>query len=120
MLILIDANVIIRYLLNDIKEQADEAEKIIDSGAFTLPEIIAEVVYVLKNVYAMPREEIANCVMSVLAQIDIENKHVMFRTLQIYSQTSFDFVDCELIARVEILGDKVFTFDKKLARRLSY
>ena len=41
----IDTNVILRYLLNDVPEQADEAAKIIGNGAKSFPEIIAEVVY---------------------------------------------------------------------------
>ena len=40
-MVLIDTNVIMRYLLNDIPEQADEAERCIKQGAFTLPEIVA-------------------------------------------------------------------------------
>ena len=36
---LIDTNVILRYLLNDIPEQADKAKSVIKTGAFTLPEI---------------------------------------------------------------------------------
>ena len=44
---IIDANVILRYLLDDDKYMADMAEKIIMNGAKTLPEVLAEVVYVL-------------------------------------------------------------------------
>lgn len=48
---LVDANVILRYLLNDHQEMSQQAKAVIDSGAYTKPEIIAEVVYVLKGVY---------------------------------------------------------------------
>lgn len=118
MQMLIDANVIIRYLLNDIQEQADIAEQIIDNGAYTLPEIIAEVVYVLRNVYSMPRDEIRDCILAIISQIDIQHKNVMLRTMQIYADYSLDFVDCELLARHEILGENIFTFDEKLAKKL--
>ena len=57
---LIDANVILRYLLRDNDEMSQRAKTIIEAGAFTLPEIIAEVVYVLKGVYSVPRDEIAD------------------------------------------------------------
>ena len=49
--ILIDANVILRYLLNDVEEMSKKAEEVIKYGAWTLPEVIAEVIYVLKSVY---------------------------------------------------------------------
>ena len=51
MKILIDANVILRYLLNDVEEMSKKSAEIINAGAFTLPEVIAEVIYVLKSVY---------------------------------------------------------------------
>ena len=44
---LIDTNAILRFLLNDIKEQHDQARDIIKAGAFTTPEVLAEVAYVL-------------------------------------------------------------------------
>ena len=58
---IIDANVILRYLLDDDKDMADIAEKIIMNGAKTLPEVLAEVVYVLSGVYKMQRSEVSEC-----------------------------------------------------------
>ncbi len=34
--------------------------------------------------------------------------------MQMFSKSSLDFVDCILIARHQILGDEVVSFDKKL------
>ncbi len=115
---LVDTNVILRYLLNDIPEQADEAAAIIESGAFTLPEIIAEVIYVLIKLYNIPREEIETIVSPIFDEISIENTDVITAAVSLYSKTKFDFVDCIIIARKKILGEDVFTFDKKLANRL--
>ena len=42
MKIVIDTNVILRYLLNDIPEQADKAAEIIEKGAKSYTEIIAK------------------------------------------------------------------------------
>ncbi len=115
---LVDTNVILRYLLNDIPEQADEAATIIESGAFTLPEIIAEVIYVLIKLYNIPREEIESIILPIFDEISIENTDVITTAVSLYSETKFDFVDCIIIARKKILGEDVFTFDKKLANRL--
>lgn len=65
---LIDTNVILRYLLNDIPEQAKQSEEVIKNGAFTLPEVIAEVVYVLFKLYKVPREEIKGIVSPLAAK----------------------------------------------------
>ena len=115
---LVDTNVILRYLLNDIPEQADEAATIIESGAFTLPEIIAEVIYVLIKLYNIPREEIESIILPIFDEISIENTDVITTAVSLYSETKFDFVDCIIIARKKLLGEDIFTFDKKLANRL--
>ncbi len=59
---LIDTNVILRFILNDNSEMAQRASEVIASGAYTKPEIIAEVVYVLKSVYSMPKEKIKSVI----------------------------------------------------------
>lgn len=115
---LIDTNVVLRYLLNDIESQAETAEKIIKEGAFTLPEIIAEVVYVLVKVYEIPRAEIQSILIPFLNEINIDNKNVINSAVELFSSTSFDFVDCILIARKLILNENIFTFDKKLSNKL--
>jgi predicted nucleic acid-binding protein len=46
--IILDANAILRYVIDDIKEQADAVENILqDNDVLILPEVMAEVVYVL-------------------------------------------------------------------------
>jgi predicted nucleic acid-binding protein len=43
-----DANYLLRYVLNDVEEQASEAKAVLDSNTVLLSvEVIAEVVYVL-------------------------------------------------------------------------
>ena len=115
---LIDANVILRYLLNDISEQADKAADIIDSGAYTLPEIVAEVVYVLTKLYSVPREKICEIVSPIFDEVEIDNKDIVLQALKTFAETKFDFVDSLLIARKELKSEVIFTFDKKLANRL--
>lgn len=115
---LIDANVILRYLLGDHPQMSEEAKKIIEDGAFTLPEVLAEVVYVLKGVYKVERTEIAKTLIDFLDEISIENPEAVCEALSLFSETSLDFVDCIRIARHRILGDEVVSFDKKLNKRL--
>lgn len=116
--ILIDANVILRYLLNDVEEMAKKSEEIIKSDAWTLPEVIAEVIYVLKSVYKVEREEIANAILEILKEIEIEHKKTVIEAVKIFSETNLDFVDCILIAYKKIENAEVFSFDKKLNNNL--
>ena len=52
---LIDANVILRYLLQEPQDQAEQAKAVMEAGAFTTMEVMAEVVYVLQKVYEIDR-----------------------------------------------------------------
>lgn len=56
---IIDANVILRYLLNDHPNMSKAAKEIVVAGAQTTAEVLAEVVYVLKGVYHADRPTIA-------------------------------------------------------------
>ena len=119
MKILIDANVILRYLLNDVEEMAKKSAEIINAGAFTLPEVIAEVIYVLKSVYKVERGEIATAILEIFNEIDVANKKIMVEAVKIFAESSLDFVDCILIAYNKVENVEIFSFDKKLNNRLS-
>ena len=54
-----------------------------------------------------------------MKEIKIENYEVMREALQIFKDTSLDFVDCILIARNRILKNEVVSFDKKLNKVLA-
>lgn len=118
MKILIDANVILRYVLNDIQEMADKASLVINEGSFTTVEILAEVSYVLRNVYKMPKPEAAKTIKAVLLEIEIEQKDSVLYALDLFENYSLDFVDCLIIAKHNVLGVPVFSFDEKLNKRL--
>ena len=117
-MITIDTNVILRYLLNDIPEQADKAAQVIENVAKAYPEIVAEVVYVLVKLYSVPREKISEIVSPIVDEVEFDHVGIVKAALDYYSQTKFDFVDCLMLARNQILDEEVFTFDKKLANRL--
>ena len=119
MKILIDANVILRYLLNDVEEMAKKSAEIINAGAFTLPEVIAEVIYVLKSVYKVERVEIATAILEIFNEIDVANKKIMIEAVKIFAESNLDFVDCILIAYNKVENVEIFSFDKKLNNRLN-
>lgn len=51
-----DANILIRYIINDDEIMAAKADEAVNSGSlFVLPEVFAEVVYVLTKVYDIER-----------------------------------------------------------------
>ncbi len=115
---LIDANVILRYLLDDNQLMAQQAKKVVENGAYTKPEIIAEVVYVLKGVYKVGRADISAYLKLLLQTVKCTDGEAVIYALDLYAQTSLDFIDCLLVAYHELNSETVFTFDKKLNRYL--
>ena len=116
---MLDTNMILRYLLNDNKKMADEAEKIIRGGSAQVTiEVIAEVVYVLKGVYSIEREEIKLSLLDFLSEVQTTESEVMKLGLETYAEQNLDFVDCILYAYNRVKGYEIKTFDKKLKHLL--
>ena len=114
-MILIDANVILRFLMGDNAEMLTVAKEAIESGeAFTIPSVLAEVVYVLHGHYGVERSIIRDTLQHLLDQVHIEYLDVMRGALDYYADRNIDFVDAILICRSRILGETVLSFDKKL------
>ena len=112
--ILVDTNVVLRYLLRDNEVQSQIAKVLIQSGARLLPEVLMETSHVLRTFYGIDRPNIAKQLLTVLNWVELENKDVMIRAVEIFAETKLDFVDCILAAYHELKGCVVFTFDKKL------
>jgi len=119
MLRVLDANAILRYLLDDVADQAVEVRGVVESGqAYTYPEVLAEVVHVLHGVYEVPRPQIARQLLVFLDEISVYDREMLEMCLRLYGESSLDFVDCVLVARNSALKENVMTFDKKLGKRL--
>ena len=114
---LIDANVILRFLLNDVEPQSRVAKEAIAKGAFTVPEVIAEVLYVLTTVYKEPRENVGRILNLFIDNISVSDKSIIKEALSQYANTSLDYVDCVLFARAKVLGEDVLSFDAKLRKK---
>lgn len=115
---LIDANVILRYLLADNQVMAQQAKEVVENGAYSKPEVIAEVVYVLKGVYRVGRADVAAYLKALLQVIQCPEEEAVIYALDLYAQTSLDFIDCLLIAYHILNSETVFSFDKKLNKYL--
>ena len=111
---LIDANIILRYLLHDNEQQRVLADEAIKAGSFTTIEVIAEVVHVLSRVYKVSRAEISWAIHCVLLDVKVENLKSLRYALGLFNQTTLDFVDCLLVAYHKVADVEILSFDKKL------
>lgn len=118
---IVDANIILRYLLDDHDELSPKAAEILEQQTVTLPiEVACEVVYVLQKVYAVERAEIHQQLGNLLTEklIGMEKPTVFLQALECYGTSTFDFVDCLLWAYHTVGQQEVFTFDDKLRKHI--
>nr|WP_319491148.1 PIN domain-containing protein [uncultured Desulfobacter sp.] len=118
---IIDANIVLRYVLNDHEELSLKATNIIENQFVILPvEAACEVVYVLLKVYHADRVEIGQILTALINEnlISVEKPDILLEALDFFSMTTFDFVDCLLWAYNKIDKQAVLTFDIKLKKRL--
>ena len=115
----IDANVILRYLLNDHPEHSKKAAELIDrSSVFVAVEVLCEVVYVLGGVYSVEKKMIAEKLAEFirLDTVAVDDARVLMVAFDLFAQTKIDFVDSLLCAYNKVRSDTVVTFDQKLMK----
>lgn len=119
---IVDANIILRYLLDDHEKLSDKATEIIENNEIVVTfEVICEVVYVLQKVYNVSRVDIKNEIISLFNEQKIvaNDLHVLITALELFAFETIDFVDTILIARHRINKNIIFSFDKKLNKLLA-
>ena len=118
---IVDANIVLRYLLNDHEELSDEATIIIENNDLLLPnEVIAEIVYVLEKVYGVKNDEISNILLELFKykNIVVSDLEVLEEAFSLFSRRRLDFVDTLLYAYNKVKRYEIYTFDKKLNKLL--
>ena len=121
-MLIVDANIVLRYLLLDNVELAEKASEIIENNNIFLPfEVIAEVVYVLEKVYQIERAEICRSIKELLEDENIHtyDSDILNKALEIFNSKKIDFVDTLLCGYSLVRGDEVKTFDNKINKYIS-
>lgn len=116
-----DANIVLRYLLNDTEELEEKATEILEKNEVFLPnEVIAEVVYVLEKVYEVKNDEISDTLKELFEydNIELSDLALLEAALDLYGNKQLDFVDTLLYAYNKVKGYRIYTFDKKLKKLL--
>ncbi|MBR2463699.1 MAG: PIN domain-containing protein [Spirochaetaceae bacterium] len=116
----VDTNILLRFIIDDNKELADIAENILKSDeCHLLPEVIPEIIYVLRSVYKYRREDIAQAIQRLLPLVVVKEQLLTNLALTYFAQFNLDYVDCILLARNKLYGREVVTFDKELEKKLA-
>jgi len=113
----VDANVVLRYLLDDHADLSGKATQVVEYERIYLSfEVLCEIVYVLLGVYKVPRNEIVALLKALLQRenMDTTDFRVSTMALDFFMQKNVDFVDALLCAYHKQHGDTIITFDKKI------
>jgi predicted nucleic-acid-binding protein len=121
----VDANVILRFLVNDPPKMAGEAAQLFQAVAnrqivlIVDDLIVAEVVWVLKSFYKQSIADIAAVLRDFFLQdgIELADKSAILYALTLFETKNVDFIDVLLTVRMQQTGSQtVFSFDRHFDR----
>jgi predicted nucleic-acid-binding protein len=118
----IDANILLRYTLDDHAELSPKARKIIDQHIVEVPvEVLCEAIYVLTGYYEIDRESVSTGLRLFFEQTQcvLPHREAVLKGIEYFGQNSLDFVDCILAGYAEIDKDEIYTFDDKLQKLIT-
>ncbi|OGP49440.1 MAG: hypothetical protein A2Y79_10005 [Deltaproteobacteria bacterium RBG_13_43_22] len=122
-----DTNIFLRYLTNDVPEQADAVEKIFRLAAAgeilltTNSLVLAEIVWTLESYYRLSREDIQAKVLAILNTpgLEVADSDLILQAITWYQEKNIDFLDGYNEAWMTSQGIKTaFTFDQKHFSRM--
>lgn len=122
--VLIDANVVIRFLLNDHPKLSTQAKSLFSKAQegsiiIYLDEVIvAEVVWTLSSFYKIKRIDIADRLIKLISQNWVMNsrKSLILQSLDLFYSKNIDYIDCWIWVLGKSLKLNLETFDKRLKK----
>ena len=125
----IDTNLFLRYLTNDVPEQADAVEDLLNQAAvgkkplMTNSLVMAEIVWTLESFYQLKRDAIREKLAAVLNTpgIEVIDGDLVLQALEGYVEKHVDFIDAYNVAWMLSRGlTDVYTFDRKHFNRFEH
>jgi predicted nucleic-acid-binding protein len=121
----LDTNVLVRYLLGDDREQAEQARMAIDQALLSGEPVVIclltllETEWVLRSCAALEKRGVIATFRMLLEARDlkIEEEETLEEALFLYDNHSADFADCLMAAHYTRLGcSAMLSFDRKAAQ----
>lgn len=119
----VDTNILLRWVLGDLPEQADAAGKLLegDSEIQVADAALIEMGYVLEKVYKLDRILVTGYIKAIMALGQVNCNRALFsRVLPLYEQyQQVSLNDCCLAIYASFNdAEPLYTFDKQLANKL--
>lgn len=125
----VDTNLFLRYLTNDVPEQADAVESLLiraETGEIwliTSKLVIAEIVWTLESFYKKSKVEVRDFVLALLNTegLEVEARDQILQAAIWYEEKNVDFIDACIAAQLFDEGpDMIYTFNRKHFNRFAY
>jgi len=121
---IVDTNIILRFLLQDITSQFNQAKKMFTEAKngkikLIVPQIVIfEINFTLKRFYKLGKEDIIEKTKQIVSTeyIEVESRNIFQNALILYKKNNVSLVDCFLVSKAEAEEADLFTFDKKLKK----
>lgn len=117
-----DTNLFLRFLTNDIPEQADAVENLLHQAAIgeltlvTNSMVLAEIVWTLESFYHLPKSDIKDKLLVILntSGLEIIEDDLVIQSINWYAEKNVDFTDAFNAAWLLKQGMTIaYTFDRK-------
>ena len=119
-MISLDANVVLRFLLNDVPSQTAAARALFSRPAIYVSDVvISEVAFVLEKGMKFERNSAALLLRTLTSLQNLTfSCHFLPEVISLFeSRKSLSFVDCYAATEAKAVGGTLFTFDKKLVNQ---
>ena len=125
----VDTNLFLRYLTDDVPEQADAVERLLErakAGVLELTTnklVIAEIVWTLESFYKKSKREVRDAVLAILNTpgLKVEANDQLLQAAVWYEEKNVDFIDACIAAQMFADGpETIYTFNRKHFGRFAY
>lgn len=125
----IDTNLFLRYLTNDVPDQADAVEELLNKATageillITNNLVMAEIVWTLESFYQLERQSIREKLTAILNTpgIEVIDGDLVLQALEGYVEKNVDFIDAHNVEWMLSRGiTEAYTFDRKHFKHFEY
>lgn len=122
--IIVDTNVLLRFLLNDIPHQAKECEQLLikaknnEIKLYVARATIFEIDFILRKYYGYEKVVVIDHLKPLISApyLIVESRILFNRAIIFYKTENISFVDAFLLVKAETEKAELFTFDQALQK----
>lgn len=120
--LIVDTNILLRFLLNDVPKQTEEAKLKFEQAKagrikLVVPQIVIfEIIFALTKIYRFEKNKVIDIVRVLINSdyLEVESRETLHAALDLFRLSKISFVDCFIVSYAKSRNAEVLTFDKDL------